>query len=57
MQSNPPDLEKRTAEFFAAITRRDWDDVIERIHPEARAIQRIGSSKALFASGKRHHVK
>jgi ketosteroid isomerase-like protein len=39
MQSNPPDLEKRTAEFFAAITRRDWDDVIERIHPEARAIQ------------------
>ena len=34
-----PDLEKRTAEFFAAITRRDWEDVIERIHPEARAIQ------------------
>ncbi len=39
MQGNPPDLEKRTAEFFAAITRRDWDDAIERIHPEARAIQ------------------
>ena len=38
-QGNSPDLEKRTAEFFAAITRRDWVDATERIHPEARAMQ------------------
>ena len=38
-QGNSPDLEKRTVEFFAAITRRDWVDAIERIHPEARAMQ------------------
>lgn len=35
------DLEKRTADFFAAIARRDWNDVMERVHPEARAIQNI----------------
>lgn len=35
------DLEKLTDEFFDAISRRDWDAVEERIHPDARAIQNI----------------
>mgnify|MGYP002038818305 CR=1 FL=1 len=44
MEDDSRDLEKRTAAFFAAITRRDWDDAIERIHPEARAMQNFQNS-------------
>ncbi|MGH0028466.1 MAG: nuclear transport factor 2 family protein [Myxococcota bacterium] len=35
------DVERLTDEFFAAIERRDWDDVERRIHPEARAMQNV----------------
>ncbi len=41
----PADLEKLTDEFFAAIVRREWDDVVERIHPEARAVQNISGEE------------
>ena len=38
-------LETLTEDFFAAITRRDWDDAIERIHPEGRARQNIAGEE------------
>ena len=39
------DLENLTGEFFAAITRRDWEDALERIHPEGRARQNIAAEE------------
>jgi ketosteroid isomerase-like protein len=33
------DLEKWTDEFFDAVARRDLDDAVGRIHPDARAMQ------------------
>ena len=38
-------LETLTDQFFAAIVRGDWDDALERIHPEARAVQNISGEE------------
>jgi len=35
------DLEKLTDAFFDAITRGDLDDAVQRIHPDARAMQNV----------------
>ena len=41
----PRELEDRTRDFFAAIIDRNWSDVLERIHPEARAMQNISGEE------------
>ena len=38
-------LETLTKDFFAAITRRDWTDALERIHPDGRARQNIAGEE------------
>lgn len=41
----PDALEKLTQDFFAAITRRDWSDALERVHPDGRAMQNISGEE------------
>ena len=41
----PNALEKLTQDFFAAITRRDWSDALERVHPDGRAMQNISGEE------------
>ena len=38
-------LEKLTQDFFAAITRREWADALERVHPDGRARQNISGEE------------
>ena len=42
---NPAELKKLTFQFFAAISQRDWDEALGRIHPEARAVQNISGEE------------
>ncbi len=41
----PDALERLTQDFFAAITRRDWSDALERVHPDGRAMQNISGEE------------
>jgi len=45
MEDVTMDLEKRAEDFFAAISRGDWEEATQRIHPTARAIQNIGGEE------------
>lgn len=41
----PDALKKLTEDFFAAITRRDWADALERVRPDGRAQQNISGEE------------
>ena len=41
MSTHQPNLDKYADGFFSAITRGDWKDATERIHPSAPAIQNV----------------
>ena len=41
MPSQEHDLEERTEAFFAAITRGDWEEAKQQIHPSASALQNV----------------